>query len=383
MFKDTSKSVLLGNHVQEFLQKLRQGSVRDAENLLECLGNVELAVILESVEFFIQKLSDEKDATLNELISDNFFILLVGSLDWTRLSVTSELLPHIYQITQVISPQKKQALERMGLLVNLSMILMKESETGDIICAQRNDGPTITTAHFIVDLLPALPSSDCYEDVDNVIMGILFTGPDLMDQNDEHRNLIFILELSLNYIFNICQRTTCHYVYQVLLLKLIFWGNYLQVLTTFVKVGELIALLKTLISSNEQDKVVIGLASVHTLLKNYGKEFHANQLHETIKSSCLFTSPMKWIEDDYEILIADDLKTPKMLIGCINDPAFQTFDKSRELVRSILEYILPNFEKSNENGKTDSELNYSRLTTFMRSILHISKITKILVKGTQ
>lgn len=76
-------------------------------------------------------------------------------------------------------------------------------------------------------------------------------------------------------------------------------------------------------------------------------------------------------------MIADDLKTPKLLIDCIDDSAFHTFEKQRELLRSILEYIMPNFGEISENGKADLELNYSRLTVFVRSILHISKSTKL------
>lgn len=219
---------------------------------------------------------------MHELISDNFFALIVGSLDLTRVSVTSELLLQVYKLTQVISPEQNRTLERMGLFVNLSMILMKEVKEHIGIT---NAGPTAITAHFIVDKLPALPRSDCYEDVDSICTGILFTGPELAKQNQEHREITYIIELTLNHIFNICQIRTCHYVYHALLLKLIFWGNYFQVLTTLVDVRELIAFFKTLITSSKQGLVVLGLASVHTLLINYVTEFQGNQLHETIKTS--------------------------------------------------------------------------------------------------
>lgn len=60
MSKDKSRSVPLKNRVPEFLQKLRKGSARDVKNLLECLGNVELTIILQSVELLIEDLSDER-----------------------------------------------------------------------------------------------------------------------------------------------------------------------------------------------------------------------------------------------------------------------------------------------------------------------------------
>ena len=365
----------------EFFHKLSEGRKQDVEHLFKTVKEVDLATLLNVLADFFMKLEGEirNEFQCMELISDNFLQMLFVLLDWNRLSTIPESLLDVYNIFKALGchfPGRKKALEEMGVFMRLFEILKNEKNNQSFICARQQNRPTIITAHFIADLLPTLPRSKCYEDVDAIVDGVLLSGPhfDGLNKFEENENeLIFRINTISKTVYNICLMPNCLPVHHALLLKTIFWANALNKSCAVFEVQQVVNYVNMLMSSRKQEKVILGLAIVHTLLSKYPNSFH--QIPETINSIRPIVGPFQWIEDISEIMIDDELRTPEMLIYCIQDKTFSsTTHLMNHLISSMLEFILPNYVISDKRS-SDLKMNYSRLTAFIGCILNLPKDT--------
>ena len=411
--------------IHAFLGKLREGCRQDVEQLLKAVQNDDISLILKTMGTIIENYSEEGEKVSDELISDNFLQFLVDLLDWERLSTNPEFLLHVYSLSVLLGchyPDRKIALEGMGIVTKLIEILDKEREIGKMICVQKN-GVTITTCHFIANFLPTLPFSRCYEDVNKISSGILLSGPQFEEthkgimkwifneEDDEYSSFYssytgnwenfvsyYIMQgegassraISLfskriqehvkvifKTVHDICQTSSsCHLVHHTLLLKVIFWANAVDKLNNCSGIGEIVNFTQMLLSStHEREKIIVGMAIIHSLISKHMDSFQC--LQETMNNLVSIVGPIDWIEGICEIFREDDLRIPKMLVYCFQDQTFSaTFHLQNDLINSMLLYVKPSHDKDrDEFEKSDVDRIYSQLSTFMRIVLKLPRNT--------
>lgn len=409
--------------IHAFLGKLREGRREDIHDLLKAVKNDDMSLILKTMGIVIE---DEKEKVSDELISDNFLQLLVDLLDWERLSTNPEFLLHVYSLTTMLGnhyPDRRIALEGMGIVEKLLAILDKERESKTMICVQKN-GATITACHFIANFIPVLPHSRCYEDVNNInSCGLLKSGPQfdethkgvkewIFNERDDEYNDYYDYHGQPDYSFlphvrirgegnsyraiysfskriqehvkvifktvhNICQSlNSCHSVHHILLLKVIFWANAADELNNCGGISEIVSLTQMLLSStHEREKVIVGMAIIHTLISKHMNSFQS--LKQAITNMRSTVGVIDWIEDICDIFSDDDLLTPKMLVYCFQDQTFYSTSHLRnDLINSMTLYVKPSHGKCRLDFKdSDRCRNYSQLSTFMRILLKLPRNT--------
>ena len=380
------------------------------------MESVELSTIMEAIEVFIKQSRNEADNISRDLISDDILQMLLSLLDGQRLSVNPEFLSSIYNIMTLIRshhPDLIKASEEIGNATKLLNSLKKDREKGKLIFDQQN----ITTVHLIADFLPTLPQSECYKDVDFICPGVLLNGSQLfreinenqkiklllwhdeiqfeghqkewsMEQphkaeksdkedddlfEEERRRIIHVVGVAFKPVFSICQDPSCPFACHALLLKIIYWASAFKEMTRFVRIDEIIEYVKKLLSSKEQTTVIIGMAIVNTLTL-----YHMDSLRELRQlsdSACSMIGPRKWTSGICELLAKNDIWKMKSILHSIDDMTF-SIEKRADLIRVMLELIMPNFGEKTGNARTDIERNYSHLTTFMTNVVDIPRINE-------
>ena len=356
----------------KFLQKLREGPRNEVPKLLGGLKQKNVTEIFETIGAHFKMYSDA-DWKTNELISDNFLRMLLILCHWERPELP-ELLPVIYSIVATIAehkPERKRVLEEMGIFSRLFEILKHEEKT-NFACPPQTQ--TITAAHFIALFLPALPNSKCNEYVESTFEKILSTGGHFKEKNGNEALTIKIKTI-FQTVCNVCLMPNSPPAHHVLLLKVIFWANALNILTRLMAIEKVVILLRMWLKSTLKHKSIVGLAIVHILISKHIDSFE--QLLTEINSICLALRPFEWSGDIFQIIASKLLRSEYLHIYCIRDKTFSsTFQSTNDLILSLLKLVLPSYAKpATVFQKSDLKTNYSRLTSFIRCVLKLPRIT--------
>ena len=324
----------------EFLDSLRNVSIKRAETLIENIEIEQLTLHLKTVEIMLRKNSYENDEMhSDEMIPLNFLYILTSLLKWNRSS-NFDLLSYAHQILTALClhPKQRKLLIITGFGKVLGEILSKDNERE----VSSQGGHPINSADLIFHFFPALPPSDCYEDKYFLSTNDLLSGHTLdNDTNESRKDFISMLNAIFRPVYELCQRANSPQNYFVLL-KLIYWANAFDVLTKLVDFNKLIDFIKKLLQSDKYSK--FGLALVHTLISKYLQLFRREKIHEMLDNTYSGADPISnnWVAKIHQILAARDDPMVKMFLYCVKDESFSsTIHLQAELVRAMLEFLLP------------------------------------------
>ena len=295
----------------KFIRKLAIKPLDFARSLLDNSENLPKLVQLfkELQLIFEDSCIHTKTILIN---SDNFLLLLVGMLDWEIVSVTSDIYLLLFGVLSNCyenHPERFKTLEEMGIVMALLEILKKEKETQFSVCVKHEIYSNISTQTLIAYFLPIQPHIDPYLQLNDLECGMLYRGrPCTIDGDDDM--ITHSLEILFPTVYDICQMPVTLYRDHVLLLKIIFWANYLKVLTNLVDIKDIINYVKYLLSLRDHIFVTTGLAIIQTLSDDYLNIFQRekmcqslNNVEPTIKQSLLSDVRSSWIRDMYAALV--------------------------------------------------------------------------------
>ena len=366
---------ILSEHISKFFLTLNEAPKSWLGELLQRSETKILLMTLKEIEsrfYYIYY-----GSVLNEtLASDNFLQLLIGVLNWECISEASEILSLTFDVILLLCshfPERTHKLQEFGIGEALKQILMKEMETKSLATCFRKNGDILCTVSMISTFFPALPFSQCYEDLDKLGTGLLFNGRPVDDNNSWVKFVAPEIEKMLHVLFktlcNISQSPDNFIIYQVLLVKLVFWADTLKVLSDVSDIKEIVNVIKFLLFSNRQDSIMVGMAIILTLIANHQRAFQEEKLPKTLCDVRPVVDSLldkEWITEIYENLISNWLCGARA-----NSHDDETFEE----LKSSLKQVVIELSEGEGGDNNILQFKYHRLTNVVRNTL-ISSMDK-------
>lgn len=362
---------LVNKYISKFFRKLNKAPKLWLDELLQQIGTKLLSTTLKAIESRFNNIF-YGPALYDTLISKNFLRLLIGTLNWESVSETPEILSLIYDIFLLLCayfPERTGALQEFGIGEALKQILEKDVQTKSLVTCVRQNGDILCAASMISIFFPALPISACYEDLEKLGLKLLLNGRLKGDQDSWDNFIVPDTEKMLLVLFktlcNICQSSDSFILYQILLVKMIYWANTLKVLTDIIDIKEVVNVIKCLLFSKRQDSIMIGMAIIHTLIGDHQKAFQEEKLHKTLcdvrpdVDNFFDETDCQWIQKIYDNLISNWLCGARTI---------NYDDETFENIKMNLRQAVIELGKDNDILK----FKYDRLTNAVRNTLILS-----------
>ena len=297
----------------------------------------------------------------------------IGLLDSRLLSRAPHLLRQMHCLLNYFLNKSAyvKPLMELGLIERLRDILNSLLEGEHRTTTPNEYELKNYVALVCLDVFPALPQWSCFQEVDRITFRGLVKGRRAEETQENKNEIINSLRMFCS-VYNSCLQTDIIPAYLMLLLKMIYWANELDLLTQLVNIEEIINLVKLMLCHGNHFCVLVGLSIIRTLITKHVKDFEGkfNETEGHVRTLFRYGTP-QWVEDVYAMLAPSDDITLNMFTYYLRQVSERNHTQS-DLIGPMLNYIIPSFGDSDENSNSVS-LNYSRLRKFIQGILNLPK----------
>ena len=371
---DTIANYERKNVVSKFVESVELSSMERVKYLISTADVKILAAALEIIENKIKNLSN------NGKLSQRILYALTIILKRDRPTEETQMLWKLKNLLMIISqfhPHVRTSLVKMGIVRILTDMMKREAETQTNVFAWIENRGFVPSVHIISVFLPAITNSD-FHDINATSNYVVCVGPNkLQIIEDEVKS---ILEVTLPILYNICQMPNCPTAYHLLMLKVIYWADDINKLTSLVPVEEILGYAKMLMDKDpiDKDNTIIGFAIVNKLRHSHFRCLVNERFYVWLNVK--FSNAFTWLEEDQhewikrmhadsitKWLSADSISRAKLsdeqLISQIN------------YINSILDFIMPIIGDGNRS-ESNLSMCYQRLREFIKSILNIPDLSR-------
>ena len=360
----------------EFLELLNQIS---PEKNIECLIIKTEAKILSAVLRIIEaKLTMTPN---NDVLSPRILLTILCILKRDQLTEESGLLKNLRNTLHVICQCYNRAritLLGMGIVHVVNELLKKDNGR---FCVENETDEYLSLGQIISALLPAISDPE-YHDINKKSNKIICKGADAFQTSVVEVN--HVLSVVFPTVYSICQIPNCPATYQILLVKMIYWADKVNLLPSLVPIDELTRFMKVLTDRKpcmfNGENIVVALTIMNTLRHKH-LEILANEKVKELLMEIKLPNVNLWVEDKryrwiyrlYESLLVtywlDDETIAKIKME--NEELLSRI----KIINSKLDSIVQ--ERMNgENTETSLEVSYVNLRELVKSTLNIPDISR-------
>ena len=304
-----------------------------------------------------------------QLLSNNFLYAVVCILKRYELTGDGQMLWNLKKLMHTICqyyPLEKVTLIQMGIVQILAEILKKEIEYQTYNHAKTESDGMLISGHIISVFFPAISDPD-YHYINLSSNEIICKGSDRTKTTAEE--ITSVLKDTFLIIYNICQMTNCPTAYQILLLKMLYWAENVNVLPNLVPIEELIRFTKVLIDRNpiHKDSMVIGFAIVDLLLNKHLKYLIVGRTFELLKAK--YTIASAWLKEGqifriYSLLVTYWLSGETVSRARFDDEFLTCLLKD---INFPLEFVM----SAAEDGRMNLDARYRALRELLKKLLYL------------
>ena len=360
----------------ELLEALNHAS---SEKNIECLIIKTEAKILSAVLKVIEaKLTMTPN---NDVLSHNILHAILCMLRRDTLTEEIWLLKKLKKTLLIVCQCYNRAritLLGMGVVHVVNELLKKDSGR---FCVENEIDKYISVGNIISALLPAISDPE-YHDINKKSNKIICKGADAFQTSVVEVN--HVLSVVFPTVYSICQIPNCPATYQILLVKMIYWADKVNLLPSLVPIDELTRFVKVLTDRKpcmfNGENIVVALTIMNTLRHKH-LEILANEKVKELLQKIKLMNGNLWVEDKHYSRI-HRLYESLTVTYWLDDETISKIKMENEELLSRIKIINSKLDSivqermNGENTETSLDVSYVNLRELVKSTLNIPDISR-------